>query len=134
MDGVVFALVGVVAGGAPRTKLAPVNRAIARGMLSVDGRQQRRIPSAVSRVEEERRAEALGIRRDEAAMQRSRVTVVRPHLHDVADVHDERVAARLDELPRAVVKDLEARLVVLQQQRQSAGIRMRVDTEVTRVV
>src|SRR5688572_17205434 len=117
MDGVIFAVVGVVAGGAPRAKLAPVDRAIPRGMLGVDGRDERCIPSAVSRIEEKRRAEALGIRRDESAMQRRRVTVVRPDLHDVADVDDQRVAARLDEVPGAGMEDLEPRLVVLQQQR-----------------
>jgi hypothetical protein len=47
-------------------------------------------------------------------------------LHDVAYVHDERVAPGLYEMPPVVVEHLEPRLLVLQQQRQGAGVRVMV--------
>ena len=59
------------------------------------------------------------------AVQRGAVAVVRPHLHDVADVHHQRIAARLDQMPVVVVEHLEARLLVLQQQRDRAGVGVR---------
>src|SRR5687768_13913349 len=125
----VFAVIGVVAGRAPRAKLLPENLPVVGRIALVDGRRQRRVRSAVGWVEEKRRAETLGIDGDETAMQRGPVPIVRPNLNDVADVDDERVAARLDELPRTVVQHLETGLLVLEQERQRAGICVVVDAE-----
>src|SRR5688572_14343940 len=106
VDRVVFAMIGVVAGGTACAKIPPLDGPVARRMLRIDRRWERRVLGAVGRIEEERRAEAPGVGRDQPAVRRGLVTRVRPHLHDVADVHDERIAARLDEVPLALVEYL----------------------------
>ena len=65
----------------------------------------------------------------EHAVQRCPVAIVRPHLHDIADVDDERVGPRLDELPGAVVVHLKPRLLVLNQDSQRAGVGVAIDAE-----
>ncbi len=62
-------------------------------------------------------------------MQRRFVQVVGPDLDDVADVDDQGVAPRLYEMPRAFAAHLESGLLVLQQDSQSAGVGMMVNTE-----
>src|SRR5262245_9849805 len=109
----VVAVVGVIAGSAMRTEFAPVDRAIARWMLRVDRRWERGIVGGVRRVEEEWNAEAFRLGTCKTAMQRGAIAVVRPDLRDVAEVDDQCIGARLDEVPRGVLQNLEARLSIL---------------------
>ncbi len=63
-------------------------------------------------------------------MQRGRIAIVRPHLHHVADVHDQRVRIRLDQCPGIASIHLQAGLGVLQQDRDRTRVGVVVDAEV----
>ena len=64
-------------------------------------------------------------------MQRGAITVVRPDLHNIADIDHQRVGSWFYKMPLAVTKHFQSRLIVLQEQGQRAGIGMVVDTKMT---
>src|SRR5215469_5850432 len=126
----VFASVGVIAGCTVCTEFTPIDRAIPRWTLRIDRGRQRRIADAISGIEEERHAEPLLVSIRQDPVQWRLVSVIRPDLHDVTDVDDERVGNRLNQRPRAFAKDFEARLLILQQQCERPCVRVMVDAEV----
>ena len=59
------------------------------------------------------------------------VNVIRPHLHHVPGVDHERSLDRWNIVPDPVFVDLQTAYLILQQDRQRAGVRMVVNTEVS---
>src|SRR5690349_11036755 len=80
-----------VAGSPQVAELAPADPPVCRRSIARDGGRQRLIGGLVRRIQEERDAVAIRPGTGEHAVRRGPVLVVRPHLHDVADVHDQRV-------------------------------------------
>ena len=128
-----FAEIGVITRRSLRVKLAPVDCPVMRPRRPVVRCKQWRIVGRIGRTEEKRHAESigLGIRKD--AMQGGRVAVIRPDLSHVPDVDDERAASRRHEVPFAVAEHFGARLVVLQQDRQRAGVCVMIQPEMARL-
>src|SRR5262245_61255950 len=106
-DLVVVARVSIIASRTMRAEFTPVDRAVARRMVRVDHRWERCVIGGVRRVEEEWRAEALRLSVCKDAMQRGAIPIVRPDLRDIAEVDDERIGTRLDELPFTIVQHFE---------------------------
>src|SRR5262245_8894933 len=106
-DLVVVAIVGIVASRTTRAEFTPVNRAVARRMVRVDHRWERCVIGGVCRVEEEWRAEALRLGVCKDAVQWGAIPIIRPYLRDIAEVDDERIGTRLDELPFTIVQHFE---------------------------